>query len=780
MRIIKEHKSEKKEQNLLGQLWFKYFPYWPLFFVFICLSMASAWGYLQFATPLFESSATLLIKDEKKGEDDSKVIESLNQLSTKKIIENESEVIKSRGLMYEVVNKLFLYAPVFEDQKLKPVSAYSTSPIKIEARYPDSLIGGYEKIPLKYDQLKQQVTVNNQVYPANQWVKTNFGELKFSFTGRPYNNEFPLFFNLYEPKLIAAILLQKLDVSSANKLSSVIILKIRDANPRCAEDILNELMIAYNRAALNDRNILASNTLQFLDERLKKVGAQLDTIESKLQQYKTSSGAVEIGSQGSMYLQSVGAVDQKLAEVNTQLAVLNQVETYVKSKNNTGGIVPSTVGISDPLLSDLLSKLLNSELEYEKQKRTTAENNPMLVSITDQIEKIKPSILENIRNQRSGLEANKNNLSTLTNRYSSMLSSIPQKERNLVEISRNHSIINNVYNFLLQKREETALSLSSAVVNSRVIDKAQSSFGPVSPNNKLIYLIAIVISMLIAVVIIAANELINPTILFRHEIEEYTSVPVIGEISFNDSKESVVIGAGKRSFIAEQFRNLRTSLPYLGINSNNRKLLVTSSISGEGKSFISANLGISLAMAGKKVLMLEFDLSNPSLSEKLNVPESKVKGLSEYLKGEVEKEKIIKRTDIHENLYIISAGNLPENPSELIMDKRVQELLEYVSEDFDNIIIDTAPVGLLSDAYVLSAYCDAALFVIRHRYTPKTAVQRIDDNNKINVLKNMAIVFNGVKARGFRKNGYGYGYGYGYISNETKRDKKRGTKTSAA
>jgi capsular exopolysaccharide synthesis family protein len=185
-------------------------------------------------------------------------------------------------------------------------------------------------------------------------------------------------------------------------------------------------------------------------------------------------------------------------------------------------------------------------------------------------------------------------------------------------------------------------------------------------------------------------------------------------------------------------------------------------------------------MAGKKVLMLEFDLSNPSLSEKLNVPESKIKGLSEYLKGEVEKEKIIKRTDIHENLYIISAGNLPENPSELIMDKRVQELLDYVSEDFDNIIIDTAPVGLLSDAYVLSAYCDAALFVIRHRYTPKTAVQRIDDNNKINVLKNMAIVFNGVKARGFRKNGYGYGYGYGYISNETKRDKKRGTKTSAA
>ncbi len=778
MRIIKEHHTEKKEQNLTGQLWFKYFPYWPLFFIFICLSVAGAWGYLQFATPLYESTASLLIKDEKKGEDDSKVTESLNQLSTKKIIENETEVIKSRGLMHEVVKKLFLYAPVYEEQKLKAVSAYASSPIKIEAKNPDSLIGAYEKIPFKFDQLKQQVTVKDKIFPTNQWVKTSYGELKFITTGIQYSEGYPLFFSLYEPKLIAAILLQKLGVSSANKLSSVIILKIRDENPRCSEDILNELMIAYNKAALNDRNVLASNTLQFLEERLKKVGGQLDTIENKLQQYKTSSGAVEIGSQGSMYLQNVGAVDQKLGEVNTQLAVLNQVETYVKSKNSAGGIVPSTIGISDPLLSDLLNKLYSSELEYEKLKRTTAENNPMLVSITDQIEKIKPSIIENIRNQRSGLEANRNNLSTLTNRYSSMLSSIPQKERNLVEISRNQSIINNVYNFLLQKREETALSLSSAVVNSRIIDKAQSSFGPVSPNNKLIYLIGIVISMLIAVAIIAVNELINPTILFRHEIEEFTSVPVIGEISFNETKEMIVIGSGKRSFIAEQFRNLRTSLPYLGINANNKKLLITSSISGEGKSFISANLGVSLAMAGKRVLMLEFDLSNPSLSEKLSVPESETPGLSEFLKGDADIENIIKKTSIHENLFIISAGNLPENPSELIMDKKVQELLEYVSNDFDNIIIDTAPVGLLSDAYVLSAYCDAALYIIRHRYTPKTAVQRIDDNNKINVLKNMAIVFNGVKARGFRKNGYGYGYGY--ISNETKQAKKRSTKTSAA
>jgi tyrosine-protein kinase Etk/Wzc len=764
--------SKQKEKNVLSQLWFKYFPYWPLFPIFMFLFMAGAWTYLYFTVPVFEANAAILIKDEKRGEDDAKVIESLNQLSTKKIIENEIEVIKSRGLMTEVVKKLHLYAPILEDGDIKVTSAYTSSPIVIEAKMPDSIQPTSGKVTLSYDETKQQVTVGGEkIYAVNQWVKTPWGELKFSSRKPLYPNKYPLFFFLFDTKIVAATLLSRLDVSSANKLSSVINIKLKDENPKCAEDILNELILSYNRAAVNDKNILANSTLSFLEERLGRVGGQLDTIERKLQQYKTNTGAIEIGSQGTMYLQNVSAVDQKLAEVNTQLVVLNQVENYVKSKNSSGGIVPSTVGVSDPLLGDLVNKLYDYELQYEKMKRTTAENNPMLTSITDQIEKIKPSIIENIKSQKSSLEANRTNLYTLTNRYSSMLNSIPQKERDIVEISRNQAIINSIYNFLLQKREETVLALSSSVANSRVVDKAQSSFGPVAPNRKLIYLIAIVAAVALSIVIVAANELINPTILFRHEIEEYTSVPVIGEVVHNKSKDPIVIGVGKRTFIAEQFRNLRTSLPYLGINANKKRLIVTSSISGEGKSFIAANLAVSLAMAGKKVVVLEFDLSDPTISAKLTVPPNK--GLSEYLQGEIEKEDIIKRTPLHENLFIISAGSLPDNPSELIMNPKVPELLDYLSDIFDNIVIDTAPVGILSDAYVLSNYCDATMYVVRHRYTPKTSVERIDANNKINELKNMAIVFNGVKARGFNKNGYGYGYGYGYISDDSKKGKKK-------
>lgn len=346
-----------------------------------------------------------------------------------------------------------------------------------------------------------------------------------------------------------------------------------------------------------------------------------------------------------------------------------------------------------------------------------------------------------------------------------MLNSIPKMEKDLLEISREQNIKSGIYNYLLQKKEELALAQASTVSDSRIIDRAQSSFSPVSPNPKKKYMMAVAMALALGLAIVTALEMLKRTILFRHEIEKFTSIPIIGEIVHEKSKSPLVIGEGKRTFVAEQFRKLRTSLPYIGMTGDRKKLMVTSNASGDGKSFIVANLGLSLAMVDKKVVVLEFDLSNPSLSEKLNVKTIN-KGLTDYLKGNAEPEEIIRRTDINDNLFVMPAGALPENPSELIVSDRVPELMEFLTPLFDYIIIDTAPVGLLSDAYVLSAYCDATLYVIRHGHTSKVSVERIDANNKINELKNMAIVFNGVKSRGFGGNGYGYGYGYGYIHKE--------------
>ena len=759
------------EKNVISQLWFKYFPYWPLFIIFLILSIVGAKYKLRHATPLYQATATILIKDEKKGLDDNKLIQEMNQLSSKKIIENEIEVLKSRELMDEVVKNLHLYARIYEKKESKYVPAYTTSPVTIQAMSPDSITGANE-VYFNYDKAKGQVIIGNKAFPVNEWVNTSYGILKFIFRPVAGSSTEPMYFSISRPKYVSPSFLGGLSISSASKQSSVINLKILDEVQHRSADVLNGLIAAYNNAAIKDKNKLATTTLKFVDERLDIVGKDLTDIETKLQKYKSDRGAVEVSSQGQMFLETVNVNDQKLGDVNVRIAVLDQIENYVRAKDNTGGIVPSTVGVDDPLLSSLLTKLYDYELEYDKLRTTTGEGSSILLSLNDRINKIKPSILENINNQKKSLEASRSNLYSTNNRYSSMLNALPKMERDLLEISREQNIKSGIYNYLLQKREETALSQVSNVADSRVIDKAQASFNPVSPNPKKFYIMALVLAFGIAIAIVTATEMLKRTILFRHEIEKYTSVPIIGEIAHEKSKNPLVIGLGKRTFIAEQFRKLRTSLPYIGLVGQKKKLLITSNASGDGKSFVVANLGLSLAMVDKKVVVLEFDLSNPTLSDKLNVTTIN-KGLTDFLRGHAEPEEIIRRTTVNENLFVMPAGTLPENPSELIMSNKVQDLMEFLTPLFDYIIIDTAPVGLLSDAYVLSAYCDATLYVIRHGHTSKVSVERMDANNKINELKNMAIVFNGIKSRGFGKNGYGYGYGYGYISKEKEIKRKK-------
>ena len=766
-------------ENILYQLWFRYFPYWPLFAVLLVVSLGSTLIYVRNITPMYESSTTILIKDERKGLDDSKMIESLNQLATKKIIENEIEVLHSRSLMNTVVKKLLLYAPVTEEGKMVSASAYETSPIKVEVKNPDSLVET-GKIYFQYDHHKELVRIGQQSYPLNTWVTTEFGELQFVKNTSRGNSSKSFYFTLINPKVVTQSINARLLISSVNKLSTVINLKIRDEVPSRGEKILDQLVSEYNKAAIEDKNSLALNTLAFVEERLNFVTHDLDSIEQKIQHYKSTKGAVDVGSQGRLFLENVSANDQKLGDISMQLAVLKKVEQYVSSKDNAGVIVPSTLGINDPLLSQLLEKLYNLELDHERLRKTTAENNPVLVSISDQIYKLKPGILENLRNRIVSLNAGMSNLYHTNGSYASLLQTIPRKERELVEISREQSIKNSIYTFLLQKREEAALSHSSMVADSRVVDKAESSLFPVSPNKKLYYIIALIGAFVLGVAILSANEIFNRTILFRQEVEKFTSIPILAEISHEKLKSSLVLANGERTFIAEQFRKLRASVLHMAASDKRKKILITSGISGEGKSFVTLNLGLSLAITGKKVVVVEFDLIHPTISKKLN--QSHTKGLSDYLTGKAEPEEIIKRSEVNENLFLIFSGGLPSNPSELILNEKAEELLTYLADIFDYVIVDSAPAGPSSDAFILSPLCDATLYIIRHKFTPRIMVQRLDENIQTTGLKNIAIIFNGVKSRGFLKNNYGFGYGYGYGFNYDDAKKSSGTgkvKTSA-
>lgn len=766
-----------KEGSLLSSLLFRYIPYWPLFLSLLFVSVASAWIYLRFVTPMYAAAATILIKDEKRGADDSKIMEVLNSSTAKKIVENETEVIQSRDLMKEVVTRLHLYASVREKRNIKTAPAYTSSPIIIEAKEPGHLKEA-EKVYFSYNATDNKVTIDNKSYLLNQWVSTPYGILKFTPNARKTtDSEGPLYFSLIQPQGVADYLLPNLKVNAVNKNSTVINLTFIDEAPQRAEDILNTLTEVYNQAALNEKNALAVNTITFLDNRMKDVEGSLDSIEKKTQRYRAQKGAIDISAQGQLFLQNVGDNDRKVADIGNQLAVLDQVEKYIVSKDNKAGIAPSSLGVNDPVLSQLLLRLSSSELEYEKLRQTVGDNNSVLASLKREIDQIRPSILENLRNTRVSLQASRGNINATNNMFSSMLRTLPQQERELTEITRQEAVKREVYAFLLQKREETALSYASSMVESRVVNKAQAYPGPVSPNRKIIYLASIVVALGLGIAIVSGKELLSTKILFRSEIENNTKVPIAAEISSVKHKHELIVDQPKNTFIAEQFRHLRAAIGLYGKKVLKKKLLITSSIAGEGKSFIASNLALSLAISGKKVVIVDADLRSPKTSSIFKLQNEK--GMADYLEGKVEVSEIIKEGGTN-NLYVIPAGAASINPTELLLNGNLKELFAYLEIIFDFVLIDTAPVDPVTDAYVLSQYCDRTLFVIRHDYTPKTMVQLLDENDKIKALRNPAIVFNGIKKRGFTKGGYGFGYGFGYeYVYAGHQDKKGGrTKTS--
>lgn len=765
----KNFEIEETEEISLGDLLYKFLPFWPLFVLLFIITMSSAWIYLRYKLPVYQTTATLLIKDDKNNAPGKEMMDAFDMFGSKKTVENEVEVLQSKTLMQEVVKDLHLYAPITVEGRVMSQSAYVISPIVIEAKDPDSL-DKVAKVDFKFNDATQTITFSNNTYPLNQWVTTPFGILQFQPNKYYFTPTKPgkagkadkddnFYFSLTSVKNAANSVLGQVKIAPSSKQSTVIDLSIEGEIPKRGEDILNELLKVYNRAAILDKNVLAANTLKFVEDRLKFVASDLDSVEGQLQKFKARNNIIDISAQGQIYLQTVATNDQKISDINVQLAMLDQVEKYVNSKGSMGGIVPATLGTADPVLTDLLQKLSDLELQYTQTKKIVPENNPAVVALVDGINKLRPGILENIKSQRRNLLAGRNDLTATSNGYASMLKTIPEKEKELLSISRQQAIKNNIYTFLLQKREETALSFASAVADSRIIDKAETSEAPVSPKRNLIYLAALLAALALGIAFIYIKELLTRTIQERGDIEKYTNIPFLGEVVYDRSKSPIVISEGKRSFIAEQFRQLRTSLGFMGINEDHKKILVTSNISGEGKSFIAINLGISLALMDKKVILIELDLRKPKLSDQLHIPRNT--GITNYLIGKMPAEELIKKTGI-ENLFLIPSGAIPPNPSELISNGKLGGLLSHLEKTYDYIIMDSAPINPVTDAFILSPLADVTLFIVRHDYTPKMFLQKLEEQNKMNSLKNAAIIYNGVKGKGFRKYGYGYGYGYGY------------------
>jgi tyrosine-protein kinase Etk/Wzc len=768
---MEKNQNASTEQNTsyLQQIAHKYLPYWPLFLILLALSYGGLFYFLKTTSPEYETVASLLIKDQTKGQRDSQLEEDLNQLSTNKTVENETQILASNDLVREVVLKLNLYSPIRQDigwGGLRTQSAYYTSPVLVEAKDPLGLRDS-EKIYFKFSPKDSSVTIGNSKHRMQEWLNTSSGEIRFvanpnfrKQTGTSKDQGGEYFFNLVELNKAVKYYVKKLVVSPVSRQSSVINMKLQDEIPERAELFLVTLVDIYNANSLQRKNQIALKTLEFINNRLRDMSAELNAVESNIQKFRDRSNIVDISEQSRLYLQSVEANDRQINNLDIQLSALEETEKYVDQKGTAGSIAPSTSNITDPGLTDLLQKLYTAESQYETLKKTTAENNPLIVSINDDIASLKPKIIENIRNQRRTLMAGRSSLDRTNSRYNSLLNTIPQKERELVEVSRQQSIKNDIYKFLLEKKEETEYSMNSAMPDCFLVEKPTSTVFPVNPKKPLLALLATIMPLILGISMTGIKDALSSKIMYRSEIEKMTKFPVIGEIHFEKNLEEIVFASKERTFVQEQFRQIRTALKHRNKDKKPfKRILVTSSIKGEGKSFVSANLAVSLVKSGKKVALLEMDLHQPKINEMLQV--EKVPGIAEYLELGVNESELFRYSSIDPNLVIIPSGEPSEDPSELLVNGKLEILLDSLDKQFDILIIDSAPVMPLSDAIVIAPTCDLVLYVVRHNHTPKANIQMLDEHMSSHNIDNIAIIFNGVKNRGFGQAKYGYGYGYG-------------------
>lgn len=739
----------------------KYLAYWKWFIFSILLALIVAFFYLKTKTPLYDIKSSILIKDDSKGQGPGDMLKQLDLFSGTKVVDNEIEVLKSYRLMEKAVSQLNLQVSYFVTNNFKDFEVYGNScPVQLKILHANSLT--YTE-PIKINIIgTNKVEINGKITPLNVPVSFPNGTFNISLTGKASEIK-ELIIQISPVSVVTETYMDLLKVAPSSKMSSVLLLSMENSVPQKGKDLLNQLIDEYNKAGLEDKNRVSFNTLTFIDKRLKLVSTDLLEVEKEVESYKSRKGITDISAESKIFLENVQQNDLQLNQVQIQQGVLNSIKDYVTDNENRQGTVPATLGIDDPTLLSLIGRLAELETKREQAIKLMKADNPLMLATDKQIKDIKNSIKQNVQTLQKSLEITRRKLEIQNSSLEGIIKTIPGKERILVDITRQQTIKNDIYVYLLQKREETALSYASTVSDSRTIDEARSSSEPVKPVKKNVYLIFCLAGLALPVGVIYILDILNNKIKNREDIERATRIPIIAEIPFSVHEKALVVNGPKMSALAEQIRTLRTNIAFLSPGENIKCLLFTSSISGEGKSFISLNLGASLAMIGKKTVILELDMRRPKLHSSLEI--SNTKGISDYLIGSASLQDLIQPIEGQEDYYIVPCGPVPHNPVELLIKGRLQELFTELRSQFDQIIIDAPPVGIVTDAQILEQYADATIFLVRHDITPKVKLKLIDDLFNEKRFKNLNLVFNAIKEGGR----YGYGnryYGYGYTDND--------------
>jgi tyrosine-protein kinase Etk/Wzc len=555
-----------------------------------------------------------------------------------------------------------------------------------------------------------------------------------------------------------------LSIAPTSKTTSVVVISLENTNTRRGRDYINKLLEMYNINANNDKNEVAQKTAEFIDERIGIISKELGSTEQDLENFKRSAGITDLSSEAQIALTGNAEYEKKRVENQTQINLVMDLQRYMKG--NEYEVLPSNIGLQDAASAGAIDRYNQMLVERKRLLRTSTENNPTIINLDTSIRAMRTNVQATLDATLKGLQITKEDLAREASRYSRRINDAPTQERQFVSIARQQEIKSGLYLMLLQKREENAITLAATANNAKIIDEALADDNPISPKKTIVYLAALVLGVGLPVGVIYLIGLTKFKIEGRADVEKLTSLPVVGDIPLADEKTgSIAVFENQNNLMSETFRNVRTNLQFMLENGKN-VILVTSTISGEGKSFISANLAISLSLLGKKVVIVGLDIRKPGLNKVFNIPK-KEHGITQYLTNTTANlMDFVQPSDINKNLFILPGGTVPPNPTELLARGGLEKAIETLKANFDYVILDTAPVGMVTDTLLIGRVADLSVYVCRADYTHKaefTLINELAENNK---LPNLCIAVNGLDLNS-RKYGYYYGYGkygkyYGY------------------
>ena len=770
-----EVQNEEDNSPSIMEILFRYLKYWKWFVLSVVVVMAGVFLYLRYTVPLYNVSSTIILKDIKSGGGASGAggagfgaLDDLGIMGGVSNVENETFVIRSKTSVRNVIDRLNLHTSYIQQGRIKEIDLYTNSPfiIAMDADGLDTLKQSIEFTA----QMNEDKSISVSGTVGGKVIDTKLENLPSLLTtphgvisvmlregAKPYYR--PLQITIGQPDATVNSYRANLTVQPVTKSSSVLTLSLKTAYPNKGKDFLNTLVEVYNYQTIEDKNLEATNTKNFINDRLDIIDRELGSAEGAVEQYKREQGMTKLEADMAQSLAQSSQYEQQLVRVETQLNIVNSLNEYVSNPANQNKSIPTNIGVQNPTLAATTNEYNKLLAERERLSSSMQESNPVMQKLNEQIQSLRSSINSSIASVRDGLNIERRNIANQVRIFSGKIGDVPTQERQFTEIAREQQIKASLYLLLLQKREENALALAATANSAKVLDEAWTG-AMVFPNKPIIMMAALLLSLLLPVGVIFLLDLIQYKITSRGDVDRLTKLPVLGEIPTHDNLEedgNIVVSENATTELDEAFRMIRTNLT-LSLAPTDKVVVFTSTIPGEGKTFAAINTAISLALLGKKVLLLGMDFRIPRLHTYMNINNDK--GLTTYLSGyEDDIKQLIIPSVSSKYLSVMLAGPIPPNPAELLSRHTLDEAMIELRKIFDYIIVDSAPVSLVSDTLIINRIADANAYLCRANYSSKMNLKFANDLMTKGKLKNMLLVINDVKD--FHR-GYGYGYGYGY------------------